>query len=113
MKQQHPLLTGDDTPFVSKCPTCGGDTTANGDIFSLQGGAHLVADPVKGRPSGRLSGYLMTVMQQSRNGETVNSQNMIVDDVSAGQFNIFFCTPTCMREHLNAIVDQLENQMVK
>lgn len=113
MNLKQPLLSGDDECFVFDCPTCGRSTMNDSDTFSIQGGAHLTVDPEKGRPSGRLGGYLMTVIRQERGSDVHNTTNMIVENVGAGQFNIFWCSLTCMRKYLNQLVDQLEQQMVE
>lgn len=81
-------------------------------MFSLQGGAHLMTeDRRSGGPSDRLAGYLMTFMQKTIDGTFVEQQNMIVDNIRGGQFNIFWCSLACMRQSLNDIVDQLERQL--
>ena len=112
MPTKFPLISGDDDCFVSVCPSCGRNTAEVDGLFSLQGGAHLMSeDRRSGGPSDRLAGYLMSFMQKTIDDRFVNEQNMIVDNIRGGQFNIFWCSLDCMRRSLNDIVDQLERQL--
>ncbi len=105
MERRGPFATHVDSGTLGLCQ-------GDGRSFAASNADEPTVEPKYGWIDNRpLAGYLMTFMQKTIDGRFVEEQNMIVDNIRGGQFNIFWCSLDCMRKSLNDIVDQLERQL--
>ncbi len=82
----------------------------------LAGGALLKKSLRSAVPDSRLTGFLHLCWHGGHDGGTGIQRNAhgmvdIVRDSRGGQFDLYFCSPRCLRGFLNVCVDQLEAEM--
>ena len=63
-------------------------------------------------------GFLDLIWHGERNGETELGSEIVVylplaDETPGGQFEFYFCSTQCLRDFLNACVDELETEIAE
>ncbi len=85
----------------------------------ISGGALLMnRKDDSGGPSGNLESYLNLSWHGAHDGGEGEDREIglimdIAQDVKGGQFDLYFCSTSCLREFLNSCVDELEKRIRK
>ncbi|MDF1745159.1 MAG: hypothetical protein P1V19_15780 [Gimesia sp.] len=116
MPLELPILTGNDGhrgPADNTCLNCG-VSLVDGDDYSafiLSGGAMLMTDDGRtGHGDKRLGGYLSFDTLRIEDGRQSSSQNLVVDNLRGGQFDLTWCSASCMSEWFGAIIKRMGSQ---
>src|SRR5262249_19044409 len=98
-------------PRESKCPVC--SKQFNGAFAVLNAGALMGDGKGNGSWDDRLLGFF-TMIWHGAHGNPDPAENDVysgidvVEDVQGGQYDLTFCSTSCMRSFLNACIDKLE-----
>ena len=106
----YPLLAGDERPRP-QCAVCKRPCGEPGEFFALEAGAILHADDTRqdGGPDDLMSAYLTLVKHGAEpHGPYVRLD--LVEDLTGGQADLLFCSGACLRQLLNAAVNELERR---
>ena len=96
------------------CPVCGKLFAFEPNSFAfLTGGALLSESNLSSVMEPNLEGFLSVGFHgaHSEKLSLPSAQLLVADDTPDGQFEIQFCSTTCLRQFLNRCVDQLENKV--
>ena len=105
-------------PTRSLCPWCRKRKVFEPHSFAVLVGGACLKQPrskVSG-PDRRMEGFLAFHWHGAHNLGLGGSRDTyvvvdIVRDSTAGQYDLYFCSPTCLRRFLNACVDELEDRI--
>jgi hypothetical protein len=113
MKLRFPLLKNGDQNFLphrgGRCLICDKDLKSGTGIAYLSAGAVLESriDEMKEdfcNIEAFFSVYFHTIASDGAGGGEVN----VVDSLRGGQFDLGFCSTSCLRKFFNIIVDELD-----
>ena len=88
-------------PENSLCPYC-----KENPINSIKGFAQISGGADEGN-----NGFLYLMFHQEPAEENENAAIFIAENINDGQFDIQFCSITCMRSFFNSICDELETRV--
>jgi hypothetical protein len=116
-----PTIKGDADPFFDRreCRVCGARGLHEPNSFAvLDGGAMVpMGDGGAAPVFDALAWFGMSWhgahsdMKGTGQRPDTGGSVKVVDDCSAGQFAIYFCSTACLRKFLNACVDELEQRI--
>lgn len=93
----------------AKCNFCKKRLSVEGNFAFLAAGAMLLDKHGEGGPHPKMQGYLDIGMHGAREGNSDDVMIALGAKQSQGQFEVMFCSATCLRTYLNDAVDQLES----
>src|SRR5688572_13731538 len=106
----YPVLKGDDKE-PTHCAVCERSCGEPGEFLVLASGALLHTDASRqdGGPHELMSAYL-TLVKHGAEPDGPYVRLDIVEDLIGGQADLMFCSSRCLRQFLNAAVDELERR---
>lgn len=117
----YPLLEGDNSTIPSppeySCPACGlGNVNEPNSFVALAGGCYRNQKAGSPKADGQTDAFLSIWWHGAHDGgvgvhEGHEALVRVADNVSAGQFSFYFCSPACLRIFLNRLVDDLEREI--
>lgn len=117
LRMTYPTLTGEMTahPSEALCPICRKEKVLEPHSMAIFSGGALYMGSHQGIPD-QLEGYTSLIWHGAHDGGTGNDQDIFtrVDfarGTNGGQFEIYFCSTSCMRVFFNQWVDALESQI--
>jgi len=114
-----PLIRGKNVHFPKTpvCPICRRKRVFEPHSFAvLAAGALLRTSRIDASTDDRMIGFLDLAWHGAHNGGRGADKDMYVhvpvaNDVVGGQFELYFCSPQCLRAFMNSLVDELERRM--
>jgi hypothetical protein len=105
-----PLLSSADRPFFpgnGHCPNCG-HAFVQGSAYLSAGALLLSADGQDSIHTDRLQAFFNVGFHGVDSEMRDSSDIEVVADLHGGQFDLQWCSIACMRQWLNALLDQVE-----
>jgi hypothetical protein len=114
---KFPVVKGDKMahPRIAKCPQCKKRKVGEPHSMAILSGGALLLDRKRENSihTKALSGFLKLIWHGAHDdGEgsdrDIGAMVEIAQDATGGQFDLYFCSPACVRAFLNSWVDALE-----
>jgi hypothetical protein len=105
-----PVLSSADRPFFPSnghCPNCG-RALVQGFAYLSAGALLLSADGQDSIHTDRLQAFLNVGFHGVDSEMRDSSDIEVIADLHGGQFDLQWCSIACMRQWLNALLDQVE-----
>jgi len=115
MEIAYAVQQGDGQPNWPKdglCPICGKNIRGSGQVAYISGGAYWdvselsVEDHV-------IPAFLNVGIHGARSDVKDSGNVDIISDLVGGQFDLAFCSTSCLRSWFNSVVDRVEQDLLR
>lgn len=110
---KYPLITKKDKPFYPQdnlCPICKHDRTLNSEFYVINAGALKKGNDHTYVPDEDSKGFLSMAYHPDHHSKKQGKSIEIVSGAKGGQFDLYFCSTTCMRTFFDNLISEFEAQ---
>jgi hypothetical protein len=111
---EYPIISKKTKSFFPTneiCPICATNrTNLNSEFYVLNGGALEKINQDVSISSDKMEGFLSVQYHPEKDNGNRGFNIDIVDQSKGGQFDIYFCSTSCMRQFFNEFIDEIEKE---